>query len=284
MLRFDRRSLLALGAGAALTGCGSRDPWAGVDATGFVRLEEHRREGLAALERGKPGASAAVREFSAIRDALPGEALGPLNLAVAHLLAGQPRPALNPAREAVELLPSRSLPRIVLARALEADGQQDAAEQGYQYASRGEPDNPQALGVFVEHLTRVPDKDQSKRLFPRRKRLAQMLPQEPAARFAWFFSLVERGHAPEALEELGTALRTLPDPAAVEGPALAALRRALQAPARSVPPDVRPFEQVLLSCPAYAKSRRALFGDPGHPEDLALRQWDHPPPPRLARR
>jgi cytochrome c-type biogenesis protein CcmH/NrfG len=270
-------TLLVLAFAAALvSGCQSRDPWQGVTAASFARVNEQRLRGIALLENGQTLDAAA--EFEAIAKARPRLAFGHVNAAVARMRQpGQAGAALASAQKGAELLPGAAWPKLVLARAFEMNDRPDDALQALEAAMKAAPDDPRVVGALARRLDSSRG-DHSARLYELRQRLVELAPENLAAQLHLLVAQAERKDytaARKTLERIKALLVQVPPPAREP---LASLEQKLAGGTGDLLFGVRVVSNLLHVSPQYTPAQNALYGSDADPADLVMRDWGTPPP------
>lgn len=259
-----------------LAGCPARRPWQGITPERFARLEEHRFVGIGWLENDRAGN--ARPEFAAIRKAEPALAFGYVNEAVCLLrLPKGAEEAVRLARAGAERQPNNAWAQMVLGRAYEAAGQPQAAARAFARAVELAPNQPRILGAFVRHLHNQPG-TRDPRLPDLRRRLAEAAPGNLVAQLDWLQEQADARQYADALRTLGRIRKLLPDPTLLLRQAYARAERELAAGSPGASASVRLFGNLLKAHPLYTLHNAAVYGNDLDPADLAMREWDVPPP------
>lgn len=268
--------LITLVAASLVGGCGGGQPWKRITPEKLGRINQHRLLGIALLENDQR--ADAADEFEQIQKLEPNLAYGYVNRAVA--LLGVPELAeegLEDANRGVKLLPNAALPHMVQARHHQAMGHPELAAAALEKAVEVDPRNPRALGALIRHLESQPG-EPSPRLYGLKQRLAELTPGNLAAQAGRLEAQATRGEHRGALKTLQRIPALLPQ---IPAPARALYGRARQALAQgdsSAAATTRQLVNSLKMSPVYRADENALYGNENDPADLAMREWNTPPP------
>ncbi len=287
--------LLLLPAAFALAGCPNSDPWAGLTRTEFDQLEEHRLAGLAILENGGaevlPGGNQrlAVEEFRQLVRKRPRLAMPHLNLALALARTANAGDAVPEAREGVRLAPKSALAHRILASVMDRSQPELALAEAEESAKLA-PDSLRAYGFLLEQLRNLPGA-RSQREEEVIRKLAQLAPENLQVIFEVQRLEADKGNWDAVLEGLERIHSRIPrfsdDCLETEKRIRAAIDRNKAAEVKS---GVNILANLIKADNAESRSERAigsglfshdyaaLFGSKDNAADMAMVDWDVPPP------
>lgn len=166
-----------------------------------------RTVGLAYLEENR--LDEAEAEFRKLIDMAPDEAIGYANLGLIHLRRAEFAEAERRIREALARQPDDPEVRLLLAEALDARGERDAARDVLSASLQQQPDHVKTLYTLAEMtLQEAPESEQAAGLLGR---LVRTRPGNLAARLQFVEVLLRRQQADSALAQLEELQRQMPE-------------------------------------------------------------------------
>lgn len=273
------RLLLVLGLAVLAAGAGcNRDPWAGITAEQFAKVNEHRILGIALLENDRK--QEAADEFLALQKLRPNLAYGYINEAASFGTAAQEAPtarALKAIERGVALAPRSAWARLVHGKILVNAGRSEDATRAYEKARELAPKDLRVVATLMAHVRNLPG-DQQRRLADLRRELAALRPDNPVTHAYLLESQADAGDLTGAAQSLARVRELLPKLSAETAAAAQEAEAALTGGSGGAPMEVRGFLNLVKGDPRFLPAQQALFGSDQDPAVVLMHAWDTPPP------